>query len=75
MWIHYWVSNAGVDVCRISNCNSIDSMAQILPNFLNTLSVVLAFALGAGAGAVMGILGAWISSKITNRMMTFLIER
>lgn len=43
-----------------------DSMTQVLPNFLNTLSVVLTFTLGAGA--VMGILGAWISPKITNRI-------
>ena len=43
-----------------------DSMTQVLPNFLSTLSVVLTFTLGAGA--VMGILGAWISPKITNRI-------
>jgi hypothetical protein len=43
-----------------------DSMTQIMPNFLDTLSVVLAFTLGAGA--VIGVLGEWISSKITNRI-------
>jgi hypothetical protein len=43
-----------------------DSMTELLPNFLNTLSAVLIFTLVVGA--TMGILGAWISSKITERI-------
>lgn len=41
-------------------------MTEILPMFLNTLSIVLAFSLVIGA--IMGALGAWLSSKLTNRI-------
>jgi hypothetical protein len=45
---------------------AVDSWPNLLPNFLSTLSVVLAFALGTGA--VMGILGAWISLALKKRI-------
>jgi hypothetical protein len=45
---------------------TFDSMTEILPMFLNTLSIVLAFSLVVGA--IMGALGAWLSSKLTNRI-------
>jgi hypothetical protein len=45
---------------------TFDSMTEILPMFLNTLSIVLAFSIVVGA--IMGALGAWLSSKLTNRI-------
>ena len=46
--------------------NPFDSMTEILPMFLNTFSIVFAFSLVVGA--IMGALGAWLSSMITNRI-------
>jgi hypothetical protein len=42
----------------------LESINNILPNFVNSLPIVLAITLGAGA--VMGVIGAIISFKTIN---------